>query len=83
MQLQPMKLLLKQPGSKRLKLKDYELLSSYAVNFNLRGYSKAFLVAAALKQLDFLSLIESRGADLYGGAALEAGAYTRPLFSSA
>jgi len=34
-----MKLMLKQPGTKRLKLKRDEPLSSFALNFNLRRYN--------------------------------------------
>jgi hypothetical protein len=38
-QVDPMKLTLKLPGTKRLKLEFDELLSSFAFKFNLRRYS--------------------------------------------
>jgi hypothetical protein len=40
-QVDPMKPALKAPGTKPLKLKYDELLSSFAFNFNLRRYIKA------------------------------------------
>jgi hypothetical protein len=39
-QVDPIKATLKAPGTKRLKLKSDELLSSFAFNFNMRRYSK-------------------------------------------
>jgi hypothetical protein len=42
-QVDPIKPTLKAPGTKRLKLKHDKLLSSFAVNFNLRRYDPAFL----------------------------------------
>ena len=39
MQVDPIKPTLKAPGSKRLKLKYDELLSSFGFNFNLRHYT--------------------------------------------
>jgi len=39
-QVEPMKPMLKAPGTKRLKLKYDILLSSFAFNFNLRRYTK-------------------------------------------
>ena len=40
MQVDPIKPTLKAPGSKRLKLEHEKLLSSFAVNFNLRRYTE-------------------------------------------
>ena len=40
MQVDPIKATLKAPGTKRLKLKHDELLSTFAFNFNVRRYSK-------------------------------------------
>jgi hypothetical protein len=42
-QIEPMKLKLKAPGTKRLKLQYDTLLSSFASNYILRRYIKAFL----------------------------------------
>ena len=39
-QVDPIKQTLKPPGTKRLKLKYYKLLSSVAFNFNLRRYTE-------------------------------------------
>jgi hypothetical protein len=39
-QVDPIKLALKPPGIKRLKLQCGKLVSSFAFNFNLRRYSK-------------------------------------------
>jgi hypothetical protein len=50
-----------------LKLQSDELLSNLDFNFNLRRYSKVQPLS---------------GEDLSAPGALEAGAYTRPLFSS-
>ena len=41
MQVDPIKPKLKPPGTKRLKLKNDEPLSNFALKFNLRRYSKA------------------------------------------
>ena len=41
MQVDPIKPALRVPGTKRLKLKYYKLLSSFAFKSNLRRYSKA------------------------------------------
>ena len=41
MQVDPIKPALKAPGTKRLKLKYYKLLSTFGFNFNLRRYTKA------------------------------------------
>ena len=40
MQVEPIKPVLKAPGTKRLKLKYDELFSSFAFNFNLRRYTE-------------------------------------------
>jgi len=40
-QVDPMRPMLKAPGTKRLKLKYHKLLSSFAFEFNLRRYSTA------------------------------------------
>ena len=40
---QPMKSMLKAPGTKRLKLNCDELLSSFAFKFNLRRYAMCYL----------------------------------------
>jgi len=40
-QVDPVKSMLKAPGTKRLKLKYNELLSNIALNFNLRRYTWA------------------------------------------
>jgi hypothetical protein len=45
-QVDPIKPTLKAPGSKRLKLKSEELLSSFAFNFNLRPYIMARVALA-------------------------------------
>jgi hypothetical protein len=46
-QVDPIKPMLKAPGTKRLKLKHDKTLSSFAFNFNLRRYSKGLVVASA------------------------------------
>ena len=43
MQVDPMKLKLKPPGTKRLQLKYHILLSNYAFKFNMRRYTKVIL----------------------------------------
>jgi len=74
-QVGPLKPTLKEPGSKRLKLKCDELLSSFAFNFNLRRYNlvvaHVVLLRAGVVPIEGLLLPEPR-----------AGAYTRSLFSS-
>jgi len=42
--IDPIESTLKPPGTKRLKLKHYKLLSSFAFNSNLRRYIKAMMV---------------------------------------
>ena len=67
MQVDPIKLKLKSPGTKRLKLKYDEQPSNFAFKFKLRRFSKG------QAWLD-------RAADAVDGS--RAGAYTRPLFDS-
>jgi len=68
-QVDPVKLKLKPPGTKRLKLKYDTLRSSFAFNFNLRRFKKA-------------SEEEEKDGKGDKKTEKEAGAYTRPLFSS-
>ena len=68
MQVAPIKPTLKAPGTERLQLKYEELLSNFGFKFNLRRYSKM------AKETE----VES----LYFLGEMQAGAYTRPLFSS-
>jgi hypothetical protein len=84
-QVDPMETTLKAPGSKRLTLKDYELVSIVAFNFNLRRYTSASPLEPRLTSLL---------ARLWGAAASvlpfptpaprhsRAGAYTRPLLGT-
>ena len=44
MQVDPKRPTFKAPATRRLKLKTYELLSSFAFNFNLRRYTKGSLI---------------------------------------
>ena len=66
MQVDPIKPLLKAPGTKRLKVKYGKLLSNFAFKFNLRR----FIMAVARFNLYVQSLM------------LLAGTYNHPLFSS-
>ena len=68
MQVEPMKPMLKAPGTERLKRKYDEVLSSFAFNFNLRHYVEG--------------LYEEDGHRLKRTPMKEAGAYNRPLFGS-
>jgi hypothetical protein len=83
------KLQLKPPGTKRLKLKCDTLLYNSALKFNLRhfrevagiDYSKAFIQAAKLmKDRGKLQYTAVRESDIT--ARYEARAYTPPLFGS-
>jgi hypothetical protein len=65
-----MKPTFKAPGTKRSNLKYAELLSNFAFNVNLRRYNKAGRAVTA-------AVASRLRAEL-----LQAGAYTRPLFSS-
>jgi hypothetical protein len=49
-QVDPIKPKLKPPGTKHLRLKCDEVLSSFAFNFNLRRYTKAVAAAKSHKQ---------------------------------
>jgi len=90
-QVDPLKPILKAPGTKRLKLKYDQLLSNLAFNFNLRRYIKGLELSVdeALavwrsqfsygRMADFMREHTYHVRHTYG---LEAGAYTRPLSSS-
>jgi len=67
-QVEPIKLTVKAPRSKRLKLKCDVPLSNFAFNFNLRRYNMAMLT--------YKWFIPTQGPNF------PAGAYTRPLFGS-
>jgi len=70
-QVDPIKPTLKAPGTKCLKLKHVTLFSSFAFKIDVRRYTKVSLgVSAVLTEL------------AENPARVEAGAYTRPLFSS-
>ena len=77
MQLDPVKPTLKAPGTKRLKLKSDEPLSSFAFEFKLRRYSKVY---GQLWSLIVDAKTRRRRPD--GSILTEAGAYTRSLFGS-
>ena len=82
MQIDPIKPTVKAPGTKLLTLECIELLSSFALNSNLRRYNKVELVkkhdAQIRRGIDHL---DANPLHLYGAIFL-AGAYTRSLFSS-
>jgi len=67
-QVDPIKITLKPPGNKRLKLKCDQLLSNSAFKFNLRRSNKG-----NMKKLE---------TELREVSAVRAGAYTPPLYSS-
>jgi len=67
-QVEPVKTVLKAPGTKRLKLQHGDVLSSFAFNSNLRRYIEGRRLHQAV------SSVQQRW--------VEVGAYTRPLFSS-
>ena len=69
-QVDPMKSQLKVHGSKHLKLTYDGLLSSFAFNFNLRHYLVVGVVEHQMRKVELKMRY------------FEAGAYTRPLFSS-
>jgi len=81
-QLDPMKVMLKAPGTKRLKLQYDKVLSRCAFKFSLRRYNEAGLAAAAVKYAsrDFIDGF-GRGEVRRKRAAIApqsmAGAYTR------
>ena len=65
MQVDPTKPKLKPPGIKRLKLKHNNLLSSFALTFNLCGYTKAVAAGARLQAVSQeLDLSEEEKQDL-------------------
>ena len=70
-QVDPIKPTLKAPESKPLKLEHEKTLSIFAFKFYLRHYSEA---------LKLVGLVGAEG--LCGMEVVEAGAYTRSLFSS-
>ena len=73
MQVDPIKPKLKPPGTQRLKLKCVRLLSTFAFKLNLRRYSQATQVGGAGE----LAVMSEDTAGM-----VQAGAYTRPLFTS-
>ena len=81
MQVDPIRPKLKVPGTKRLKLKYDNLLSSFAFNFNLRRYILVVDIACGESCPG-----QERPALFVAAVALvcclPAGAYTRPLFGS-
>jgi len=78
-QVDPIKPKSKQPGTKRLKPKRDIMLSKSAFEFNLRHYTEA----QEVKQ-QHLERWKQQKRDQYAEwkHGKEAGAYTRPLFSS-
>jgi hypothetical protein len=81
-QVDPMKPTLKPPGTKRLKLKCDILLLASGFKLNLRRYSEADGIAAARRLCPALDAVLPPPVVLPDFTAAEAGAYTRPLFSS-
>ena len=49
-QVEPMKSMVKAPGTKRLKLKYDKLLSKFAFNFNLRRYNTTMIARCHLSR---------------------------------
>ena len=78
MQVDPLKPTLKPSKTKRLKLMNDELLSNFGFNFNLRRFIKGRFLRAVPELRGDMVVISSEGLVV----AWEAGAYTRPLFSS-
>ena len=78
MQVDPIKLTLKEPEIKLLKLKSGKPLSNFAFKFHLRRYIKSKLYKRFVREEVDLEQECAR----YAIQALVAGAYTRPLFSS-
>ena len=74
MQVDPLKRTLKAPGPKRLKVEYVELLSSFALKFNLRRYTEGGNEQGG--RFEPFARMRDRG------AVSQAGAHTRPLFSS-
>jgi len=72
-QVQPMKSVLKAPGSMLLKLRPDGLLSFFSFEFNWRRYSLEEATSDDGTKVPYF---------LIKGAGVEAGAYARPLFGS-
>jgi len=68
-QVDPRKPTLKAPGTSRLKLKYYELLSSFDLNFNLRRYTEAAAAASDEWEVKALALSEQKDAALAAAQA--------------
>jgi hypothetical protein len=83
-----MKPKLKAPGTKRLKLKCDVLLSTSAVNFNLRRYNAGSALAGLSRRRRYLAaagiLLTQVPAAVYLSVWHQSGrgSYTRPLFRS-
>ena len=73
-QVEPIKPMLKAPGTKCLNLKCDKLLSSFAFNFNLRRYS--------LAGVRTVRTFAQEEAEVARYSAALAGAHTPPLFGS-
>jgi hypothetical protein len=69
-QLDPIKLTLKAPGNKRLKLKYDELPSNFAFNFNLRRHNEE----AEKDRIDMQTLVEHSGNSAQNGVVVGMGA---------
>ena len=80
MQVDPTKLTLKLPRSKRLKLSCVVPLSNFAFKFNWRRYLQGKNVVVGVLDNVFVAPDEEEAAN--PGDNFWAGAYTRPLFSS-
>jgi hypothetical protein len=86
-QVDPIKPEFKPPGTTRLKLKCDDPLSNFAFKINLRRYTVALAAPQPTMLIDDWILVQSSCADTAELLSdvrreLEAGAYTRPLFSS-
>ena len=85
--MDPIKSMLKAPGTKRLKLEYDYLLSSSAFKCNLRRYNKAVAPKLELPGrrrhlLNVYARLEALVPDNLAANWFQAGAYTRPLFST-
>jgi hypothetical protein len=72
--------MLKPPGIKRLKLKSDEPLSKLAFKSKLRRYNKVTDAQGAVATAEISVTVTAVNDRAFG--ACQAGAYTRPLFSS-
>ena len=81
MQVDPIKRMLKAPGTSRLRLYHDEPPSRFALEFNLRRYIKD-LVGAEIDEWGKKNQGNIRTMLAHLGDVLWAGAYTRPLVSS-